>query len=320
MRLLRAALVLALSACVAGCASHTWVAGPNARGTFNESQGRCMLLANNTGGGFYAQGTPSFVAGATAGAAIGNAIKAQNNFNACMLANGWEIADEGRAPTSASYASANANTAPAANFSAAPPAATPNYTGDLKNGMKEGHGTATYVDGSKYVGEFKNDVRSGYGVWTGTGGDRYDGQWANDKRNGTGIYTEVKGVVNRGIWQDGEFVKRQTAESVPAAPVTATVVSSGAGPANATHPKSISTTAISSKAGPTKATQPKSISATAAALSAASPAKSAPLKPISSPAATLASASTTAATCTHEQQVQARIAKTNGYTGGPKCD
>jgi hypothetical protein len=24
--------------------------------------------------------------------------------------------------------------------------------------------------------------------------------------------------------------------------------------------------------------------------------------------------------CTHEQQVQARIARANGYTNGPKCD
>jgi len=36
------------------------------------------------------------------------------------------------------------------------------------------------------------------------------------------------------------------------------------------------------------------------------------------PALTLIAA--TPGTCTHEQEVQARIARTNGYTGGPKCN
>jgi len=49
------------------------------------------------------------------------------------------------------------------------------------------------------------------------------------------------------------------------------------------------------------------------------PAKSLPLA-ASAPATVTGSASPVAATtCTHEQQVQARIAQQNGYTGGPKC-
>jgi hypothetical protein len=320
MRLLRAALVLALPVCVAGCAHQSWIAGPNAQGTFNEAKGRCMLLANNTGGGFYAQGSQSFVASAAAGAAIGNAIKAASNFDACMMANGWEIADEGRAPAPAAYSSANYNTAPATNFSAAPPAPAPSYTGDVKNGIKEGHGTATYLDGSKYVGDFKNDVRSGYGVWTNARGDRYEGEWANDMRNGSGTYFEAGVAVSRGIWRDGEFVKRQTVETVSTAPASENTASS-TDQVNSTALKPMPATVASSKTGPAKAAQRKPISATAAALSAASPPRSTPPKPTitAAPSPPVSSAVSTA-TCTHEQQVQARIAKMNGYTAGPKCD
>jgi hypothetical protein len=323
MRLLRAALALTLSVYIAGCAHQSWVAGPNAQGTFNEAKGRCMLLANNTGGGFYAQGSQSFVASAAAGAAIGSAIKAASNFDACMMANGWEIANEGRTPAPTSYASANSNTtAPNANFSAVPPVPTPNYTGDLKNGRKEGHGTATYVDGSKYVGEFKNDVRSGYGVWTNARGDRYEGEWANDKRQGSGTYTDINGAVSRGIWQEGEFVKHQAIEPVSTAPVSATAASSNTGQVSSTAFKPMSAPVASSRTRSGKAIQRKPISATAAALSAASPPKLALPNPSPAPPATLsdASSSTSTAACTHEQQVQARIAKMNGYTAGPKCD
>jgi hypothetical protein len=44
------------------------------------------------------------------------------------------------------------------------------------------------------------------------------------------------------------------------------------------------------------------------------------IKPTPVSVASDASASTGGSGCTHEQQVQARIAKQNGYTGGPKCD
>jgi hypothetical protein len=196
----------------------------------------------------------------------------------------------------------NATVVPVSHSAFSVPA--PNYTGDLKNGMKAGHGTATYADGSKYVGEFKDDTRAGHGVWTGNGGDRYEGEWANDKRNGFGIFTDVKGNVSRGTWQDGELIKPLTVDPAPA----------GSGTAR-------STTITASKASSSKATRPKAMSAIAAALSAASPPRSTPSKPAIT-AATLspASSAVSAATCTHEQQVQARIAKMNGYTAGPKCD
>ena len=337
MKRLRSAAALTLSVLsLAGCATHTWVAGPDARGTFSEADGRCKLLANNTGGGFYAQGSQQFVAGAALGAAIGEGIKAQNNYNACMEASGWEIADGAQQAVArpASY------TAPPANFSANPPAVTPSYSGEMINGKKEGRGTAIYTDGSKYVGEFKNDVRSGQGIWTDSRGDRYDGEWANDRRNGFGVYVDAKDGVSRGIWQEGNLVKRQLVEPVPVAPVTATVVSSTADPANSaslkpilapvasstaastkpTRHKSASESVASSTARPADLTSHKTISATAAALSVASM-KSGPPKPAQVTTSTPnVPSSPPPIACTHQELVEARIATENGYTGGPKCD
>ena len=79
---------------LAGCATHTWAPGPNAKGTFDEAKARCSLMARHSGGAFLAAGDPNFVAGATVGAAIGNAIRTQADFNDCISASGWVVADD----------------------------------------------------------------------------------------------------------------------------------------------------------------------------------------------------------------------------------
>jgi hypothetical protein len=79
------------------CAQYSWVPGPAAAGKdFNVAQGQCKLVAMGmpTGdGGFYAQGSPKFVAISTGayalGSAIGSAVRTQNAFNACMEAQGF---------------------------------------------------------------------------------------------------------------------------------------------------------------------------------------------------------------------------------------
>jgi hypothetical protein len=50
-------------------------------------------MARNSGGSFAASGNAKFVAGAALGNAIGESIRANQNFNDCMLASGWLIAD-----------------------------------------------------------------------------------------------------------------------------------------------------------------------------------------------------------------------------------
>jgi hypothetical protein len=90
---------------LAGCATHTWAPGPDAKGTFEEAKAQCQLMARHSGGSYYASGTPSFVAGATAGAAIGEAIRTQADFNDCMSASGWTVADDKAGSSAARAAS-----------------------------------------------------------------------------------------------------------------------------------------------------------------------------------------------------------------------
>jgi hypothetical protein len=79
---------------LSACASHNWIAGPNVTDDFDTAKAKCSLFARGNAPGFYAEGNPKFVAGAAIGYGIGNAVRTQNDFNDCMLANGWKIADE----------------------------------------------------------------------------------------------------------------------------------------------------------------------------------------------------------------------------------
>ena len=99
------------------------------------------------------------------------------------------------------------------------------YTGNRKNGKKDGAGTYRWVNGSSYDGQWKNDLKHGVGTWRAasgdtyrgawvsnkmhghgvwrsvTGGDCYDGMWANSKREGTGKSTTADGDVYEGEWK-----------------------------------------------------------------------------------------------------------------------
>jgi hypothetical protein len=80
-------------------------------------------MARHSGGGFFAVGSPGFVAGAAIGAGIGEAIRANEDFNDCMAANGWVVAD----PKPVSTALATSSNAPQAivNTSATEPTPAP---------------------------------------------------------------------------------------------------------------------------------------------------------------------------------------------------
>jgi len=46
-------------------------------------------MARHSGGSFAAYGSPSYVAGAALGNAIGESVRTQQDFSDCMQANGW---------------------------------------------------------------------------------------------------------------------------------------------------------------------------------------------------------------------------------------
>jgi hypothetical protein len=92
---LAARLFLLLPLVASGCASHTWAPGPGIAGAnFDVAKAQCSLMARHGGSGVVAVGSTAFVAGAVIGSAIGDSIRAQNDFNDCMLAGGWKIVDE----------------------------------------------------------------------------------------------------------------------------------------------------------------------------------------------------------------------------------
>jgi hypothetical protein len=87
--------IFAVPLILAGCATHTWAPGPSVSSVdFEPTKARCSIMARNGGSGFAASGSASFVAGAALGAAIGNAIKANHDFNDCMEASGFLVADQ----------------------------------------------------------------------------------------------------------------------------------------------------------------------------------------------------------------------------------
>jgi hypothetical protein len=122
----RATVVVILVLSLGGCVSHTWAPGPGmSTADFGQSKARCSLLARHSGSGFAASGSANYVAVATLGHAIGESIRANQDFNDCMEATGWRIADQ--PPVVATVAAPIALTAPspAPAVAAAPVALTP---------------------------------------------------------------------------------------------------------------------------------------------------------------------------------------------------
>lgn len=76
------------------------------------------------------------------------------------------------------------------------------YTGEWKNGVKDGFGVQNWPDGSVYEGEWKNDKASGKGKLIHGDGDVYEGEWSDDKANGHGVYIHSNGAKFTGLWKD----------------------------------------------------------------------------------------------------------------------
>lgn len=96
MNVLKAMISTLATMMLAGCASHAWEPGPNARTnvTFEQQKASCSLMARQGGTGFAAAGRADFVAAAAVGHAIGDGVRANTDFNDCMLASGWVTVDE----------------------------------------------------------------------------------------------------------------------------------------------------------------------------------------------------------------------------------
>jgi len=76
------------------------------------------------------------------------------------------------------------------------------YSGQWKNGMRQGFGTQIWPDGAKYEGYWKNNKANGKGKFWHVGGDIFEGEWVEDKANGWGIYIHVNGAQYEGNWKN----------------------------------------------------------------------------------------------------------------------
>lgn len=92
---MRFTLVIGMSVLLTSCASHQWAPGPNVAPnvTFEQQKARCSYVARHGGSPFIAAGDPNFVAGAAVGHGIGEAVRANADFNDCMLSTGWVTND-----------------------------------------------------------------------------------------------------------------------------------------------------------------------------------------------------------------------------------
>ena len=87
-------VILSLSLFLAGC-SHNWAPRPGVdAATFERTKAQCSIMARHGGSGFAAAGSVKFVVAAEVGNAIGEAFRAQADFNDCMVASGWQVADK----------------------------------------------------------------------------------------------------------------------------------------------------------------------------------------------------------------------------------
>ena len=68
---------------------------------------------------------------------------------------------------------------------------------------KEGHGTWTFLNGSKYVGEFRDNEVNGPGTWTYPDGQVYAGEWKDGTYHGHGTRTDPDGARYTGEWKNG---------------------------------------------------------------------------------------------------------------------
>ena len=272
---------------LAGCASNTWAPGPNAKGSFEEAKGNCSLMAQGSERGFYARGTQDFVAGAALGNAIGNAIREQATFNNCMSANGW-IAVDKKTGTTADTAANNQAAAIIADSKACIEATrnNPEYapiSAHLVSTASMRYSLTQMADTS-YPTVSDGKLLASYGDEIAICREK--------------TIAEIAKIDPRVVPRERELTARFTDLNLQliARRLTWGEYSHAA--------QDLADAAASNQPLPPIAIPASNLSS----VPANHPVRTSAVQPVAS------------STCTHEQQVEARIARENGYTGGPKCD
>jgi len=89
----------------------------------------------------------------------------------------------------------------------AAPKIVPSYSGNYKNGRKNGIGKMKYPNGDSYHGVWENDKKKGEGTYMYANGDVFSGTWVSDVKEGEGTYefgVDKSQLV--GLWDKGTIV------------------------------------------------------------------------------------------------------------------
>ena len=82
------------------------------------------------------------------------------------------------------------------------------YTGDLRNGLRQGNGVIEFLDGKKYIGQWKNNLKHGFGMFIWPDGRQYIGNYKDNKREGYGEMIHPDGRRQKGIWKNNQCFSR----------------------------------------------------------------------------------------------------------------
>lgn len=77
------------------------------------------------------------------------------------------------------------------------------YSGEFKNGLKEGKGEFLFINGCRYEGTYKRNQKSGHGTfYNGNKSKWYEGEWHRDLPNGKGEFftNNVSGGVTEVVY------------------------------------------------------------------------------------------------------------------------
>jgi hypothetical protein len=123
MRLAATNAVMLSCLVLGACAPTIWDKPGATQADFNQDGARCRLLARGMNpGDFYAQGSPSFVAGAALGNALGTAANQVATYRDCMMALGY-TPQEGGAVTGERASPSSCGSQHPCDVPAAPPQA-----------------------------------------------------------------------------------------------------------------------------------------------------------------------------------------------------
>ena len=78
------------------------------------------------------------------------------------------------------------------------------YTGRWRDGLRHGEGTETWSDGRKYTGQYRKGAFHIEGTESWPDGRRYQGAFFNGLYRGKGTYTKADGSSYEGDWHDGK--------------------------------------------------------------------------------------------------------------------